>query len=123
MINTVTSLTYFDFAGMIGMFDPSLYEGSVDSYQKEVLTSLEENIPNKEVREAFLRAVKWFVSMYGEDYYTECGDNFRIARIGNEDEEAVYHARKNKGCCGEIDVSYYDRETKLSFIIGCNYGH
>lgn len=123
MNDNLTTLTHFDFMGMIGIFDPSLCEESAYTYQQEVKTSLEANIPHKETREAFLRAVKWFVAMYGEEYFTEYGDNFRIARIGNTAEEAVYQARKNKGCCGEIDVSYYDRETKLSFLVGCNYGH
>ena len=68
------------------------------------------------------RAMIWLFETYSEEE-ENCSDNFRIAEMGNSEEEAEYNKQKEKGCCGFIDVSYYDRSTKRSFLVGFNYGH
>lgn len=55
----------------------------------------------------------------GEVY--EYNDNYRLARIDDPFELAVYHYQVGNGCCG-----YYDDEISIDgveFKIGFNYGH
>ena len=72
--------------------------------------------------EAKERAMVWLFNFFSEEE-ENCSDNFRIAEIGNSGEEEIYKWQQKKGCCGFIDVSYYDRSTKRSFLVGFNYGH
>lgn len=48
-------------------------------------------------------------------------DNFRITKIGNEEEEELYNMSRKKGCCGYYDEIITIRHVK--FKIGFNYGH
>jgi hypothetical protein len=72
--------------------------------------------------EAKLRALVWLTNTYSEEY-DENSNNLRIAEVGNSTEESEYKKIQDKGCCGEVESSYYDRQTKRSFMIGFNYGH
>ena len=58
-------------------------------------------------------------SVLDRQYY--CPDNFRVAKVSDENEMAIYRKAKKRGCCGFHDEDYqimYQR-----FMIGCNYGH
>jgi hypothetical protein len=52
---------------------------------------------------------------------TEYQDNFRIARVGNVEEEKEYIRIANRGCCGSCDeIVEIDN---IKYRIGFNYGH
>jgi len=56
-----------------------------------------------------------------------CMDNWRVAKVGNEEEEKLYQEAIKNGCCGFQDAEYtfIDKVTgeKEVFKIGYNFGH
>ena len=56
-----------------------------------------------------------------EEY--DCQDNFRLAEVGNAEEEAEYEAALLEGCCGFFDTVLTHEPSKRSFRYGFNYGH
>lgn len=58
---------------------------------------------------------------FSENDGYECMDNFRVARVGNWQEEMAYEVQKNSGCCG-----VYDDEIEIDDVkyrVGFNHGH
>lgn len=51
----------------------------------------------------------------------EYADNFRIAEVGNVEEEEAYDRAAERGCCGFFDTqkSFWG----VLFRLGFNYGH
>ena len=52
----------------------------------------------------------------------EYASNFRIARVGNPEDEQAYAAKKEHGCCGSTD-SFVKHPDGTVFAVGWNYGH
>ena len=52
----------------------------------------------------------------------DCTDNFRIATVGNAEEQAKYARAENNGCCGYCDVTLTTADG-VEFNYGFNYGH
>lgn len=52
----------------------------------------------------------------------EYADNFRIATVGNAEEEAAYEEVQAGGCCGYFDTVMETLDGK-EFRWGFNYGH
>lgn len=50
-----------------------------------------------------------------------CMDNFRIAEVGNAEQEAEYERLRSSGCCGSVDATFDFDDKK--YMIGFNYGH
>jgi hypothetical protein len=72
------------------------------------------------------KLAQWLATEMSE-MMNECGDvcvdNFRIAEVGNREEEEKYNKAYAKGCCGEIDKEVVHQPTTRIFKIGLNYGH
>lgn len=51
----------------------------------------------------------------------DCADNFRFARVGNEDEEFAFNRAIEDGCCGSFNQKLMIGD--FEYMIGCNYGH
>lgn len=50
-------------------------------------------------------------------------NNYRIALVGNREEEEAYDEALAAGCCGYMDRVVTDPVTGYRFKIGCNFGH
>lgn len=61
--------------------------------------------------------LSYHIARCGLDY----ADNFRYARVDNEEEMAEYDRLVQRGCCGQFDHKFEYEGVK--YIIGCNYGH
>ncbi len=48
-------------------------------------------------------------------------DNWRICRVGNENEEKLYMISELNGCCGSFDGNFEIDGIKIRF--GFNFGH
>lgn len=122
MLNLMTDLRLSSLSWLYSKEIDNDWDEGVSEHKVTVCQELAATVQDQDLLAAIHRAVAWFMSEYSEKF-SECGDNFRMARMGNQDEVALYLAAKDRGCCGEVEASYYDRDTKLSFMMGCNYGH
>ena len=63
---------------------------------------------------------KQFESLIKE-FNTYYEDNFRVAEVGNKEQEEIYEKQFKGGCCGFVDVvkDFKGKKYKLGF----NYGH
>lgn len=52
----------------------------------------------------------------------EYSDNFRVATVGNAEEEAAYEEAERNGCCGSVNIEL-QTEDGAAFLYGFNYGH
>lgn len=69
----------------------------------------------------------------GEFARLECTDNYRSAKVGDEEQMGQYLERMRDGCCGRRDtVVLIEREAIVGgelykwnepHLLGCNYGH
>ena len=50
-------------------------------------------------------------------------DNERIANADDLEEVAAFEAARRGGCCGSLNREYFDAETGITFLVGCNHGH
>lgn len=65
--------------------------------------------------------------------HLEHADNFRVARVGDEEDMDNYLKAMRGGCCGSKDIvvsiaiTYTHKDTTEKFylehLLGCNYGH
>ena len=62
-----------------------------------------------------------FASLIRQTGQDPCMDNFRIAEVGNKEQEVAYEKQRAAGCCGSIDA-VFDFDDK-KYRIGFNYGH
>ncbi len=51
----------------------------------------------------------------------DCADNFRFARVGNEEEEFAFNRAAENGCCVAFNQKLMIGDAE--YLIGCNYGH
>ncbi len=75
----------------------------------------------KELAEAFEKKAEEFWADPGNDSAYECRDNFRVARVGNVQEEVAFREDEQRGCCGSFDVEWELVGVKVKY--GFNYGH
>lgn len=50
-----------------------------------------------------------------------CIDNYRVAVVDDELQEALYDHKRSEGCCGSFD--FVALVAGAMTRIGCNYGH
>jgi hypothetical protein len=79
------------------------------------------------VIEAYRASVNAFWEGTEEDEY-QYADTFRLARKGNEQEEADYETIRQFGCCGSVDTEFVltnpdDSNEVVTVMWGFNYGH
>jgi len=53
---------------------------------------------------------------------SEYVNNIRVARVGDVDAETAYAEKKEKGCCGFVDIVVKHKDGTL-YMLGYNYGH
>lgn len=71
------------------------------------------------LRESFEDFVKKFWAGPGQHF--DYNDNYRVARVGNAAEEAIYETARDAGCCGSNNRVIELEGVKIKF--GFNYGH
>lgn len=65
---------------------------------------------------------RWIAESHANGEVYDCGDNDRVAVKGNAEQEALYDAAYESGCCGSCDMELQcDDGTTL--LYGFNYGH
>jgi hypothetical protein len=75
-------------------------------------------IPDQDWKEIMDRTEMWS----DPDEGVECMDNFRVCRVGNPEQEAMYAQKRGEGCCGSVDI-FHMCSSARQYRIGCNYGH
>lgn len=86
---------------------------------KEIYTSLKsnKNVHHKDIDLVFTH----YVNMLGEEF--EYKDNFRLANTRNKEDMVKYKQQESDGCCGFYDITIKSADTKITYLLGCNYGH
>lgn len=69
----------------------------------------------KKIRKMLRKEVEY---MERELFYI---DNFRLAQVGQKDQEEEYEQARRDGCCGSHEAQV--RVAGYTFWVGCNYGH
>lgn len=67
--------------------------------------------------------VNWAWNKF-KDYpeYSNCSDNFRVARCNNSSQKRRYYKQYSEGCCGFCDFSAWGPDG-YCYMLGFNYGH
>lgn len=75
-------------------------------------------LPNDELREWAIRTIIAEVDRLGNEY----GDTYRVAEIGNPEQEQLFAEIEESGCCGSRKFEAIGPDGN-KYALGYNYGH